>query len=113
MTANLELKLTAYFKEVDKLRERVNELEKKQDWQGAELHNQLGFSSNPGQQKIKGSVWDKFEQYRELIYGKTGNFGLSTKVDIMWKAHFPIWAVITSGITGSLLYLWNKLIGKG
>lgn len=97
--------------ETKNIEERLNELERKMLWQGSELRNQFGFSNHPDEPRIEGCVEKEINKIKQVIYGGNNTFGLQTKTNIMWKAHFPIWAVATSVITGAVMFLWNKLKG--
>lgn len=127
MTPVLEAKLEAYFEKLDKISVKMDELLDARDWQASFIQTELGYKPHPESEDVEGRVYKELRKSCEelgkdfkkitdsiqtTLQGTDVSYGVSTKTNIMWKAHFPIWAAITSGITGILVYFLAKTLGK-
>jgi len=110
----LEENIKIIFERIDDLRDGVKEANDRSKWQGSYLQSELGFrptlDSPPTEGNFKRANEESFEAIDTTLHGSDGRFGVATKVDIMWKAHFPIWAAITSSITGLIVFIITKVV---
>ena len=54
---------------------------------------------------------DKVADHHLMLYGKDGNFGVSQKVAVMWRAHVWILCTLTGIVSSALtaaMYKWIK-----
>ena len=107
----LEKRVSVCFQKLDLLRDEIRGISDQTKWQGSSLNHELGFLNNPQDKQQKGRVYERIEAIEEELHGDGRGFGVASKVAIMWKAHFPIWATITSGITALAIY-FMKVFAK-
>jgi len=104
------------FRKIDELREEVREAKDVLKWQGSFLQSEFGHKIRAGDPYIEGNTTKanrkRFEAIETTLQGKDNKFGLATRVDIMWKAHFPVWAAITSAITAFIIMKFKSMVGK-
>ncbi len=124
MTPEQLAKLEAYFEKLDKLKDTVEELTDAKKWQASFLQSELGYKPSPDARDVEGNVKRNYRESKQelkeefetklselytTIHGTDVSYGIATKTNIMWKGHFPIWATITSGLTGLIVYYVAKV----
>lgn len=126
MTPAIEAKLEAYFEKLDELSAKVEELVDAKKWHASVLQSELGHKTYPDSADVEGNI---HRQYRKLsaelrkefkeaistinktLHGTDVAYGVSTKTNIMWKGHFPLWSTITAGFAGIIFYFVAKVAG--
>lgn len=116
MAPEQEAKLDAYFKKLDKFNDTVKDLIDAKNWQSSFLQSKLGYKPTPDSPDVDGEIQEYFQEEIDKInttlHGADSVYGVATKVDIMWKGHFPIWATLSSGLTGIIVYFIVKMVGN-